>query len=504
MFRGFLSTWAGLIINGVVSFLLVRVLVHGLGDFYYGLWILASYFLDFYGLLDMGMRYSLQRFVARYGGTNQREALNETFMTGISMTVLTGATVIAVCALMIWILPGFFHVSGSSRTVFRLVLVLQSITLALNLPARIMGAYLCGLHRFDLYNGAASLQGVLRGIVFWMVIRMGGKIVAVATAYLVIMAIILVLVIFFVRLADPELSVGWKYTSWARTKELVQFSAFVFVNDIGDRLRFSTDAIVISHFLSVALSTPFNVISKLMETFKMVFFPITGPLNTEANLLDGQKKFDAVKALFLRSTKVCALLAFSGTTVLFLYGRDILRFWMGGSFTVYFNLLVVLTIGYCVILMQSPSPVFLYVRSRQKILAAWTLAEGLVNLGLSIYWARQYGILGVALGTTVPMLIVRLGVQPFYTLRVLGISWADYLVKSFLRPAVVTAAAIALATITGLARHPATKLGFTGILLALGLLFFVLSYWIVFDGRERESLRYRGARLVARFRVQHA
>jgi O-antigen/teichoic acid export membrane protein len=333
---------------------------------------------------------------------------------------------------------------------------------------------------------------------------MGGRIIAVATAYLVIMAIILVLVIFFVRLADPELSVGWKYTSWARTKELVQFSAFVFINDIGDRLRFSTDAIVISHFLSVALSTPFNVISKLMETFKMVFFPITGPLNTEANLLDGQKKFEAVKALFLRSTKVCALLAFSGTTVLLLYGRDILRFWMGGSFTVYFNLLVVLTIGYCVILMQSPSPVFLYVRSRQKTLAAWTLAEGLVNLGLSIYWARQYGILGVALGTTVPMLIVRLGVQPFYTLRVLGISWADYLVKSFLRPAVVTAAAIALATITGLIRHPATKLGFTGILLALGLVFFTLSYWIVFDGRERESLRYHGARLVQRFRVQHA
>jgi O-antigen/teichoic acid export membrane protein len=503
MFRGFLSTWVGLIINGVVSFLLVRVLVHGLGDFYYGLWILASYFLDFYGLLDMGMRYSLQRFVARYGGTNQREALNETFMTGISMTVLTGATVIVICAVLIWILPGFFHVSGESRTVFRIVLVIQSLTLALNLPARIMGAYLCGLHRFDLYNGAASLQGVLRGVVFWIVIRMGGRIIGVAVAYLVIMAVILVLVMFFVRLADPELSVGWKYTSFARTKELVQFSAFVFLNDIGDRLRFSTDAIVISHFLSVALSTPFNVISKLMETFKMVFFPITGPLNTEANLLDGQKKVDAVKALFLRSTKVCALLAFAGTTVLVLYGRDILRFWMGGAFSVYFNLLVVLTIGYCVILMQSPTPVFLYVRSRQKTMAAWTLAEGLVNLGLSIYWARQYGILGVALGTTVPMLIVRLGIQPFYTLRVLDLSWGEYLVKSYLRPAMVTAVAIALAFAGGLVRHPATKLSFAAVLVVLGSVFFVLSYWIVFDDRERERLRHHGALLVRRLRLQH-
>lgn len=506
MFRGFLSTWAGLIINGVVSILLIRVLLHGLGDFYYALWILTASFLDYYGLLDMGMRYSLQRFVARYGGGNERQALNETFMTGLSMGAFIGVSAMVICVLLVWLLPGFFHVTGSARHLFRVVLVIQSVTLALNLPARIMGAYLCGLHRFDLYNGSASLQGVLRGIVFWLVIRLGGRVTAIAMAQLAIMAFILVLVIFFVRYADPELTISWANTSWARTKELVTFSVFVFLSDVGDRLRFSTDAIVISHFLSVALAAPFNVISKLMETFKMAFFPITGPLTTEANLLEGQRKFDAVRALFLRSSKVCALLAFAGTTVLVSHGRDILRFWIDSSFASdrNFGLLVVLTIGYCVVLAQSPSNTFLYVRNRQKTLAAWTLAEGLVNLGLSIYWAKQYGIIGVAMGTTVPILFMRLGVQPVYTLRVLEIPWKEYLTKSLIRPSIVTAGAIGVAFVTGLFRHPATKLGFLGILVAMGLLFLALSYWIVFDGRDRESLKHHGAKLVQRFRVQHA
>jgi len=177
---------------------------------------------------------------------------------------------------------------------------------------------------------------------------------------------------------------------------------------------------------------------------------------------------------------------------------------MGQSFTIYLNLLVVLTIGYCVILSQSPSPLFLYVRSRQKTLATWTLLEGLVNLGLSIYWARQYGIVGVAWGTTVPILVFRLGVQPFYTLRVVDATWGEYFTKSLLRPAAATAAAIAVAFALGMVRHPATKLSFAGILIAFGLVFLVLSYWIVFDNRERESLRHHGARLVERFRVQHA
>src|SRR5664279_2953682 len=148
MFRGFLSTWAGLIINGVVAFLLTRVLIHGLGDFYYGLWILASTVLDYYGLLDMGMRYSMQRFVARYGGVNQRQALNETFMTGMAMIACIAAVVFLLCAGLLVFLPDFFHLSPQARTLFRVLLIIQSITLALDFPARIMGAYLCGLHRF--------------------------------------------------------------------------------------------------------------------------------------------------------------------------------------------------------------------------------------------------------------------------------------------------------------------------------------------------------------------
>ncbi len=504
MFRGFLSTWAGLIVNGIVTILLTRVLVHGLGNFYYGLWILVSSVLDYYGLLDMGVRYSMQRFVARYGGANERQALNETFMTGASMAACIAVAAFILCAVLLMVLPGFFGLTGDSRILFRTLLTIQTVTLALDFPARIMGAYLCGLHRFDLFNGAGIIWGISRGIVFWTVIRLGGKVTGIAISQLIIVAFMFVLYWFFVKLADPQLSLGWKHTSWARTRELIHFSVFVFVSDLGDRLRFYTGVIIISHMLSVALSTPWNVITKLMETFKMAFYPITGPLNTEANRLEGAKKFEASRNLFLRSTKVCALLAFAGTTVLLLHGRDILHFWIGEGLTSYYSVLLVLTIGYCVILMQSASNVFLYVRSRHRLLAAWTLAEGIANLTLSIYWSRHYGILGVALGTTVPLLIVRLGIQPLYTLHVMEVTWGEYVSKSLLRPALVTALVLAISSVTGLLHRAPNLLAFAGMMIALGLLFAGLSYWIVLDNDERHSLRHRGQLIMQRLRTQQA
>ena len=504
MFRGFFSTWAGLIVNGIVTILLTRVLVHGLGNFYYGLWVLVSSVLDYYGLLDMGVRYSMQRFVARYGGANERQALNETFMTGASMAACIAAAAFILCAILLLVLPGFFNLSGESRSLFRTLLIIQTVTLALDFPARIMGAYLCGLHRFDLFNGAGITWGISRGLVFWAVIRLGGKVTAIAISQLIIVTGMFVLYWAFVKIADPQLSLGWKHTSWARTKELIHFSVFVFVSDLGDRLRFYTGVIIISHMLSVALSTPWNVITKLMETFKMAFYPITGPLNTEANRLEGAGKFETSRKLFLRATKMCVLLAFAGTTVLILHGRDILHFWIGEGMTSHFNVMLVLSIAYCVILMQSASNVFLYVRSRHRLLAAWTLAEGVANLALSIYWSRQYGILGVALGTAVPLLVVRLGIQPFYTLHVMEVTWSEYLSKSLLRPALVTALVLAIASVTGLLHRAPNLLAFAGMLIALGLLFAGFSYWIVLDNHERLRLRERGQLILRRLKTQQA
>ena len=498
MFRGFLSTWAGLIVNGVVGILLTPILVHGLGAFYYGLWILVASVLDYYGLLDMGMRYSLQRFTARYGGANDRTALNETFMTGLAVSVWICSAVFVVGAVFVVFLPGFFKLQGQSVTLFRILLGYQGITLALSFPARIMGAYMCGLRRFDLYNALASTQGILKGIVFWLVIRMHGGINGIAIAQLAIAAVLLVLSWIATRYTDPGLTVSWKYTSRARTKELASFSFYILMGDVGDRLRFFTDVIVISHFLTVALATPFNVIGKLMEIFRMVFYPITGPLTTEANALEGQKRSEESRQLFLRSSKICALLAFAGTAVLLLQGKNILRVWMGEPFTAYYSLLVVLTTGYCVYLMQMPALTFLNATGHHRMAGSWALIEGVLNLGLSIYWAKQYGLLGVAMGTAVPMIIMRLGIQPLYTLRVLKLPLTQYVSKSLLRPIAVVAIVYAVARSVGLIRSTASRLGLLEILSGFAVLFGVSTYWIVLDGSERKALRRRAVALLNR------
>src|SRR5690606_21156386 len=58
---------------------------------------------------------------------------------------------------------------------------------------------------------------------------------------------------------------------------------------------------------------------------------------------------------------------------------------------------------------------------------AWmTLGDGIANLSLSLLLVGPYGMIGVSIGTLVPMLITKLIIQPVYVCRVLGIQFWTY------------------------------------------------------------------------------
>src|SRR5258708_36091445 len=90
MLRNVFSNWTAMALTGAISVSLTPFMIHALGDFHYGLWILVTSLLDYYGLLDFGMRTTLHRFVGRLQGAKDRAALNETFATAILLTAGVG------------------------------------------------------------------------------------------------------------------------------------------------------------------------------------------------------------------------------------------------------------------------------------------------------------------------------------------------------------------------------------------------------------------------------
>jgi O-antigen/teichoic acid export membrane protein len=504
MLRSIFSNWFGLVVMGVTSVILTPILIHGLGDFYYGLWILVASALDYYGVLDLGMRPALFRAVAWSKGANDRAAMHETLLSALAFTVAVGLFVLVLTLLLVPILPGFFKLAGPARRLFPWLVILLGLNVAVAFPARMLGAYLNSLGRFDLYNLAAILSTIPRAVFVIVALRLGHGIRAVAGITLVATIFSLLLHWALVRRVDRELALDWRLARWSRLRQLFRFGSLCVIYAAGDNLRFYTDSIVIARILGAALITPFNVAARLMEYFKQLMIGIGGPLTGRMSELDGQARHEDLREYFLRATRISALLAVFIASILVFDGRLLLRLWVGERFLSSYPLLLTLTAGYLVAFAQQSCVIAISARDRLRPIALWNVAEGIVNLLLSIYWAKKYGLIGIALGTAVPMLVVNVLVGPIYALRAVGLPVRDYLRRAMAQPAAVGLLFAGVCRFTPASPDDGTFLYLLWTLAWQTALFSLLAYTLGLRSFERRTLFEHGKQLAATLRLVRA
>lgn len=428
------SNWAGLAINGALSVALTPILIHGLGDVYFGMWVLVTSLLDSSWLLDFGMRTAVFTFVARHWGARQREQLNLTFASGFAVAIASAGVILLLVTGSVWFLPHFFSVSGAARVTFRSLLIISTVPVAVMFAVQFLWTFLCALRRFDLYNLGCSGNGISRAVLILVALHLHWGILGVAVASLVTALLALPVSLYMVKVADPELEFHIRNVKASRIRELLAFSYYAFLGTVGDQLRFCVDSIVIGRVLTLAMITPFSIAGRLLFLFRQLTWALVSPFSGMMGELQGQQLHKHLSQCFLFSTRVTSFLGIFFALLLAINGGPLIRLWVGDAYSNSYILLLVLLAGYCPMLSQLPCVSLLMARGDHRLRGWWTLAEGAANLALSIYWGRKFGLLGIALGTTVPMVIVNLLIQPWYTLRSAAIPLSTYLREGFGRP----------------------------------------------------------------------
>jgi peptidoglycan biosynthesis protein MviN/MurJ (putative lipid II flippase) len=121
--------------------------------------------------------------------------------------------------------------------------------------------------------------------------------------------------------------------------------------------------------------------------------------------------------------------------------------------------------------------------NRHRGLIPVFLADAVANVVLSIILVPRLGIVGSALGTLVPQLVVTLLVAPWYARRHLGIPLRAYWLDVHLRP-VLAIVPFALASVLIERYWPASNLLLYFGQVAVALPFAALGGWIVAVGPE--------------------
>ena len=170
------------------------------------------------------------------------------------------------------------------------------------------------------------------------------------------------------------------------------------------------------------------------------------------------------------------------------WGKAFISRWMGTPYLDAYPCLLVLALGYTVALWQNPSVNLLFAISKHKFYALANVIEGLANLGLSLWLARSLGIFGVALGTFIPMLAMKLIIQPIYVCRVASIPLAQY-AREVARSLLVVALALILPVLITVRFVAPNYYALTGVALTSLICYLAVIGFLQFTSNELAVLR---------------
>jgi O-antigen/teichoic acid export membrane protein len=487
LLSGSVLRMANLFIAALTSFFLMPFIVRHLGDRIYGFWTLAFAFIGYYGVLDFGLSSAVTQYISIAIGHNDPDECRAVFNTALRVQLLLGGAVLLATGATAVAAPWFTHNPADAALFWRVIAVL-GVNLALGFPLRAYGGVLEAQLRFDIQAGLNIATIVLRtALTVWAILQ-GGQLLSLAWITLVTSMLMTGCMVWFARREVQWARIDRSSLTPTRAKRLFSYSIYTFAGILGDMLRFQVDAVVIAGFIGLAAVTHYRVASQFSAYYINVVASAVGMIQPVMGRLHGARDKSGLEKVFFFATRVSLCFSIFIGVSLITWGKPLIARWMGVKYEDAYWPLVVLSIAVLLDVGQAPSISLLYATFKHRFYTYMNCAEGLINLVFSLLLVRPLGVLGVALGTLIGAVVIRVVVQPLWVCKVSGLHYGNYLKfigGTVARCGVLIAVVIAAAS-WGL--KPSYPWMISSAVCATGV-YGVGSWFFVFNRREREQLQ---------------
>src|ERR1700680_4423392 len=137
--------WLSLFVHVVGGFFLSPFILHKLGDDAFSLWVLVFSITGYYGLLDLGIRSSIVRYVAKFTATQDADKLRRFLSTSVAFYAIASLVVFLLTGIGFFHLQSLFKIPPSFLGSARVLFALAGTGVALSFPLSVFAAVLEGV-----------------------------------------------------------------------------------------------------------------------------------------------------------------------------------------------------------------------------------------------------------------------------------------------------------------------------------------------------------------------
>ncbi len=438
------SNYLATAIKFVVMIYLTREMFLLLPKESYGFWALLWSIFGYSVLLDLGFGTTLQKQTSEVLEHRDWNSYNRTASTLVGNYFFLGFAIIVLTCLGAPFLSLIFVFEPDQQALYTQCFLFFGIGTGLLFPFGIFTEVLRGAHCIQLRNRIEVIRDIVNCFALVIALKLNADIRLLAVIAVTSQCLANIAMYIATKRALPRLHLSWRLYSPAKMVDLMGFSLCAYVITISNLIIFRTDQIVISALAGVGLVALYHVTTRLAEVFRLLCSQLHDVLAPLSASLNAQHDKQALQRLLLTSQRLVCLMVVLLIVPLWFFVGDLLQIWLelDSQQTLWCARILLLNIAILVIYRNTANQILLMC-GYQKPLMWIGLSECLANLILSCLLIQPFGILGVALGTLIPNLVLAIFVNIPMACRFTQTSqWQSY--KSLLIASIVVGLPYAL------------------------------------------------------------
>lgn len=400
----------------------VPIAVRYLGAEEYGLWVTIATTITMLVVLDIGIANTLTNLISEAYASNDRTLAGEYFSTSF-LAMIVISVVLGLLGWTTWPYVNLGYLLNVHDSVL-LPIVSRAIEVAfilflIGLPAGLASKTFGGyqeLHIANLFIAGGSVLGL---IAIAAAVLLKGSLVALVAAYAGATVAASVGCLGWMIVKRPWLAPTLDRFRSHHLKRIFHSGGQFFLIQIAGLVVFNSDNLVISHFLSPAEVTPYNVTWRLATyatALQALGNPALWPAYSEAW---AARQIGWIRQAYRRVRWITIGTMGLACAVLVPFGREIIRIWAGPTAVPSMALLVAMCIWMVLYAVTLNQAALMGATFRMGKQAVASLVAASANLALSIWWVHGLGAAGVILGTVVSYLIFIVAVQMWEVRQIL-------------------------------------------------------------------------------------
>lgn len=493
------SNLMNFVVNAITIFIMTPVLIRSMGDHNYGIFALATSIMGYMSILDLGLNPAISRYISKYSAI--QDSHNTRIYYSASLLVLSVIGVIASVIMLALLLydPQILAPADApyepQYTYALLILLVQSLFV---FPRIALIATLNGRNLFHVHNNITIILSLVYIVVVLALINSDNGLVLVLLVGLVSEIIKTAYLYAYITM---QIGLRFVHAGFDIMRSaiytLVRFSSKSFIQGASFKLASHSDNMIIAGFLNasyiVSYSLPvalYGQIYTVVANINIVYLPVFTDLHTR-----GERA--KLVETYLKSTRlITAISIFSLGSVLVL-ADNFISMWVGPDYAEKCSVVVPYLGAHGIIYLFNPlANQLVTAMNSHSVFAKLSVYEAALNIALSILLVNEYGLAGVALGTLLSCLIIKI-FRTAYCMKLLSLSFTQLCINPVRK--VVAPSLLPVAMEIYLDDMSRTPTGFVITCLTASALWFILMMMIGITKEERHYVWKSLSRTIQRY-----